>query len=363
VTVSGVPSTIEVAPVRDGEDLDWGSLESYLRREIPDLDGPFSVLQFPHGSANLTYRVSIGDRQMVVRRPPMGHIALGAHDMGREYRALAGLWAAYDRAPRPLAHCGDPGVVGAEFLVVEYRPGVVIHDVESVPPAFAETPDHGRRLGLAVVDALVDLHLVDIEATGLAALGRPDGFLERQLRGWSARWEAVAEAGPPHPVMTALATRLLRDTPRSPPPTVVHNDFKLNNCQFSAVDPNRVTSVFDWDMATVGDPLADLGTLLNYWPDPTGDDSRQWVAFPGLEPLGLPPRESVIEHYAAGTGIDVEAAPWYEAYGAWKTCVIMQQLYARWAQGETTDERMGTRADRLDRVAQRVLELLEEWRP
>lgn len=357
-----VPSTVEVAAVRAGEDLDWQALETYLRHELPELEGPFSVVQFPHGSANLTYRVSFGERQLVVRRPPLGQLAVGAHDMGREFRALAGLWASYDRAPRPLAHSDDVSIVGAEFLVVEYRSGVVIHDLASVPPAFTAYADHGHRIGLALVDALVDLHRVDIASTGLAALGRPDGFVERQLRGWRTRWEAVADAGPGHPVMDALADRLVRHTPPSPAPTVLHNDFKLNNCQFDPSDPDRVVSVFDWDMATVGDPLVDLGTMLNYWPDPAGNDDAQRVAFPGLESLGLPTREEIVARYAAGTGTDVGAAPWYEAYGAWKTCVIMQQLFARWERGETTDERMGTRADRLDRVAERALGLLEGWR-
>ena len=161
--------------------------------------------------------------------------------------------------------------------------------------------------------------------------------------------------------MEVLSARLFERVPTSPPPTVLHNDFKLDNCQFSATDPDRVISVFDWDMSTVGDPLVDLGTLLNYLPDPDGEELER-VAIPGLESLGLPSRQNIVERYATRTGIDVDAIHWYEAYGIWKTAVIMQQLYARYARGETTDERMGTRADRMDGVAARALDLLDQWR-
>lgn len=350
----------EVAPVRPGEELNWLALEHYLREQVPDLHGPFSVLQFPNGSANLTYRAQFGDRQVVVRRPPLGQLAVGSHDMGREYRALAGLWSVYDRAPRPLAYTDDSTVIGAEFIVVEYRRGNVISGSDTVPGAMRSLPDHGHRIGMALVDALIDLHLVDIHASGLVALGKPDGFLARQLRGWRMRWDAVRDVGPDHPLMEALADRLVEHMPESAPPTVLHNDFKLDNCQFSDSDPDRVVSVFDWDMATVGDPLVDLGTFLNYMPDPAGRE-RERVAIPGLESLGLPTRQELMERYAAGTGNDLNAMPWYEAYGIWKTGVIMQQLFARYARGETTDARMGERADRLDGVCARAHELLDEW--
>lgn len=362
MTTSEVPEYTEVAPVRAGEDLDWAALESYLRANVPGVRGDFTVLQFPNGSANLTYRVAFGGQAFVVRRPPMGRLAVGSHDMGREYRALSGLWPVYDRAPRPLAYTHDPAVIGAEFLVIEYRPGVVIWGPGTVPEPMATLSDHGRRIGMALADALIDLHLVDIHASGLIALGNPDGFLDRQLRGWRARWDAVSNVGPHHPLMEVLADRLFEHVPVSPPPTVLHNDFKLDNCQFTVDDPNRVISVFDWDMATVGDPLVDLGTLLNYLPDPDGDESADRVAISGLERMGLPSREEIVDRYRQRTGTKTDSIHWYEAYGTWKTAVIMQQLFARYARGETSDDRMGTRADRVDGVATRALELLEQWR-
>ena len=362
MTTSEVPRYVEVAAVRPGEELDWEALERHLRTMVPDLEGDFTVLQFPNGSANLTYRIAFGDQLLVVRRPPMGHLAVGSHDMRREFRALSGLWPVYDRAPRALAYSDDASIIGAEFLVIEYREGVVIWGPDTIPDEMAALPDHGRRIGMALADALIDLHLVDIHASDLIGLGKPDGFLDRQLRGWRARWDAVADAGPDHPLMEVLADRLFERVPTSPPPTVLHNDFKLDNCQFAAGDPDRVISVFDWDMATVGDPLVDLGTLLNYLPDPDGDESADRVAIGGLESMGLPSRDEIVHRYAERTGTPVDAVPWYEAYGTWNTAVIMQQLCARYARGETSDDRMGTRADRIDGVAARALDLLDQWR-
>jgi aminoglycoside phosphotransferase (APT) family kinase protein len=362
MTTSEVPGYTEVAPVRPGEDLNWPALENYLRSVLPGLAGEFTVLQFPNGSANLTYRVAFGDQPVVVRRPPLGRLAVGSHDMSREYRALSGLWAVYDRAPRPLAYSADTQILGTEFLVIEYRSGVVIWGPETIPDEMKNQPNHGWRLGMALAHALADLHLVDIYQTGLIHLGKPAGFLDRQLRGWRARWDAVAEAGPPHPLMEALADRLFERVPSSPPPAVLHNDFKLNNCQFSPTNPDRVISVFDWDMATVGDPLVDLGTLLNYLPDPDGDASSDRVAIGGQETMGLPSRQEIIDTYSARTGTAVDAIGWYEAYGTWKTAVIMQQLYARYVRGESSDERLHTSADRLDGVAARALDLLDRWR-
>src|SRR5205085_12441440 len=188
--VSTVPP--EVAPVRPGEDLDWPRLDAYLREQIPELEGEFSVMQFPNGSANLTYFVRIGDRSLVVRRPPFGVIAPGAHDMRREYRALSMLWQHFDRAPRAYLFCEDHSVIGADFLVVDYRPGVVIWGV--IPPSMAHHENAPRRVGFAVIDALAELHVLDPVEAGLSDLGKPDGFVTRQVTGWRKRWELASEA-------------------------------------------------------------------------------------------------------------------------------------------------------------------------
>ncbi|MGY1739439.1 MULTISPECIES: phosphotransferase family protein [unclassified Blastococcus] len=346
---------VELAPVRSGEELDWAALERWLRDQLPDLSGPFSVLQFPNGSANLTYQVQVGDARLVVRRPPFGQLAPGAHDMAREHRVLSRLHRCYDRAPRALTFCGDETVVGAPFFVMEYRPGIVVWD--AVPESMAGLPDVGRRLGFAAVDALADLHRVDPAECDLADLGRPQGYLERQLAGWGRRWEMVApEGGAPR--AERLRDRLQETMPTSGPPAVLHNDFKLDNCQFTPGDPDRVVSVFDWDMATLGDPLVDLGTLLNYWPD--GDRAPAALAELGLERLGLPSHAEVVERYRERSGADVSDVAWYVAYGGWKTVVILQQLHARYLRGESSDPRMGERGRLVAPLVEQSLAVLGE---
>ncbi|ONH33316.1 phosphotransferase family protein [Pseudofrankia asymbiotica] len=355
----GIPP--EVAPVRPGQELDWDRIRDYLAPRL-DVDGPMAVAQFPNGSANLTYLVSFGDRRFVLRRPPFGVIAPGAHDMRREHRVLSRLWRVYDRAPRGFLFCDDADVAGSDFLVSEYRPGIVVWGV--IPPELGGRAA-ARQLGLATVDALADLHAVDPAACDLDRLGRSDGFLERQLSGWRDRWGRVAQwADPAHDAaMVSAADLLSRRLPASQVAALVHNDFKVNNCQFTSGRPDRVTSVFDWDMATLADPLADLGTLLSYWPDPadTGDDHA--IHDPGMETLGLPTRAEVVDRYAVRSGLDLTAIAWYEAFACWRIAVICQQLYARYARGESTDERMASRGERVGMLSRRALRILTESRP
>jgi aminoglycoside phosphotransferase (APT) family kinase protein len=348
----------EVAPVRAGEELDWGRLEAYLRAHVPGLGDGLEVMQFPNGSANLTYLVRVGQQELVVRRPPFGRIAPGAHDMRREFRALDGLWRHFDRAPRPFLFCDDHDVIGSDFLVVEYRHGVVVWD--HVPAAMAHHADAGRRIGLAVVDALADLHLLAPDAVGLGELGRPVGFVERQVSGWRKRWELVDTGRVP--IMNDVGQRLTDTMPADTAgvrSAVLHNDFKIDNCQFDPADPDQVASIFDWDMATVGDPLVDLGTLLNYWPDPSDHDGDRPLHQAGLELMGLPSRAEVVARYAARSGVDVSAVSWYEAFATWKTCVVLEQLYQRWVRGESTDPRMGERGAPVAPLAARADRLLD----
>jgi aminoglycoside phosphotransferase (APT) family kinase protein len=347
---------VELAPVRAGEQLDWSRLDAYLREHIDGLDGPFSVRQFPNGSANLTYLVRIGDTQLVVRRPPFGRLAPGAHDMRREFRAVAALSQSFDRAARAYLFCDDRDVVGADFLVVEYRRGVVVWD--HVPVELAHHDDAARRIGCAVVDALADLHLLDPGAIGLGDLGRPDGFVERQVSGWRKRWELVDTGRVPQ--MAVVGARLAATTPAvATRVSVLHNDFKIDNCQFDPADPDRVTSIFDWDMATIGEPLVDLGVLLNYWPDPADVDGARPLHVPGLELMGLPPRAEVVARYTHRTGIDTSAVAWFEAFATWKTCVVLEQLYQRFLRGESTDPRMGERGKPVGPLSDRAAALLD----
>jgi aminoglycoside phosphotransferase (APT) family kinase protein len=345
----------EVAPVRAGEDLDWPTVDAYLRAHVPDLEGVFEVRQFPNGAANLTYFLRFGDRPLVLRRPPFGQLAPGAHDMAREHRVLSRLWSAFPPAPRALLFCDDVAVAGAKFFVMEYRPGVVIWD--SIPVSMTHHADVGRRIGFAVIHAMADLHGVDPATCDLATLGQPDGFVARQVSGWRQRWDLVAPDGG-LPAMTEAAEGLHRSQPGPQRVAILHNDLKINNCQFDPDLPDRVRSVFDWDMATLGDPLIDFGTTLNYWPDPSDGPGHKGVYEDGMEMMGLPTHAEITAEYAAVTGLDLSRAAWYQAFACWKTAVVLQQLYTRYMRGESTDPRMASRGARVAELAERSLLLL-----
>lgn len=348
----------ELLAVRSGEDLDWDRIEAYLRDRLPaelGLDGAFHVLQFPNGAANLTYMIRFGERELVLRRPPFGRLAPGAHDMKREYKVLSRLWRDFDRAPRAYLFCDDPGIAGADFFVMERRHGEVIRGV--IPETMRGHANVGHRIGRALVDAIAEFHRLDPAACGLSDLGRPEGFVERQVAGWKKRWDLVAH--PEHDAaMSDVHARLASSMPTSERVSFVHNDLKLDNCMFDPADPDRVTAFFDWDMTTLGDPLIDLGTLLNYWPDPS-DGDRSRGSHPGMERMGLPTRDEVKRHYASQSGFDLSRIDWYEAFALWKTATVGAQLHHRWLEGDSTDPRMAAMGDSIPVLAASAERLLE----
>lgn len=347
----------EVDVVRAGEDLDWPKVETYLRERLPAeiSTGAFDVLQFPNGSANLTYLVRFGGIELVLRRPPFGTLAPGAHDMKREYRVLSRLWRVFDAAPRAYLFCDDHEVAGADFFVMERRRGEVIRGV--IPASMRHHMGVGRRIGLALVDRMAEFHTLDPDTVGLGTLGRPDGFVARQLRGWKRRWDLVADARY-DAEMSELHARLVAGLPQPQRVSFVHNDLKLDNCMFDPSDPDRVTSFFDWDMTTLGDPLIDLGTLLNYWPDPSDGQGEKRFSHSGMERMGLSPRADIVARYANRSGLDLAAIGWYEAFALWKTATVIQQLHHRWKVGDSTDPRMETVADSLPILLRNASSLL-----
>src|SRR5262249_26896409 len=232
----------ETAPVRSGEELDLATLDTWLRPRLaevlPGIDGPLELLQFPNGSANLTYLLRVGRHELVLRRPPMGQLAPGAHDMRREYRVLSRLWRLFDRAPRAYVFCDDPAVLGRDFFVMERRHGDVVRT--AIPERMRGHRDVGRRMGLALAEAMADLHRIARAGCDLADLGGPAGFVERQLDGWAKRWQLSRFESSP-PTVDDLHARLARHVPPLSRVSIVHNDLKLDNCQFDPADPDRVT--------------------------------------------------------------------------------------------------------------------------
>jgi aminoglycoside phosphotransferase (APT) family kinase protein len=330
----------ELIAERPDERLDTSRLEPYLRARLPGAEGKLSVAQFHGGKANLTYLVRFGEQEFVLRRPPLGPIPPGAHDMRREHRVLSVLHRRFPLAPQSLLLCEDESVIGALFIVEERRRGFVIRD--DIPDEFAGAPELNRRIGFALIDALADLHRVDAAEIGLDGLGRVEGYLERQLSGWTRRWEAslggpedARSRGGMAPVLDWLA----RTLPKERAGALLHNDYRLDNCLLDTADPARIVAVLDWDMCTQGDPLADLGYVLNYWVEP-GDDP-EWRAIAAMPTWrgGFPSRAEAIECYAAKTGSNVGDVLWYQVFAAFKLAVIIQQIYVRFVRGQTQDAR------------------------
>lgn len=334
----------EVIEVRPDERLDTARLEPWLRARLPEAEGPFELAQFGGGHANLTYLVRFGESEYVLRRPPLGPVAAGAHDMQREHRVLKDLWRAFPLAPRSFLYCEDESVIGAPFHVMERRNGIAVRT--ELPEGYDWTPALNARVGEMIIDVLAELHTADPAAAGLGDLGRPEGFLERQVAGWAKRWEAAKDDDAP-PAMDAVAAWLQRDVPAQDRVALLHNDFKLDNLLLDADDPARAVAVLDWDMGTRGDPLADLGYTLAFWGE-AGDDPR-WIegaSMPTWNP-GFPTREEAVERYARATGFDCGRAHWYHVFGVFKIAVILQQIYIRYLRGQTQDERFAVFGDRV----------------
>jgi aminoglycoside phosphotransferase (APT) family kinase protein len=353
--LAGALEAREVIAERPEERLERSRLEPYLRRRLEGAEGALSVRQFGGGHADLTYLLRFGENEFVLRRPPLGPVPPGAHDVAREYRVLSRLYRAYPLAPRALHLCEDESVIGAPFVIEERRHGFVIR--EDLPPEYAGRPQLNRRIGFALVEALADLHRVDPAAVGLERLGRPEGFLERQVEGWARRWHAALELPEQEKAQRRMAPVILwleERLPRSAATALVHNDYRLDNLLLSAEDPARVVAVLDWDMCTRGDPLSDLAYVLGYWLEPEEDPFwRGFLAMPTWRP-GFPRRAEAIEHYTRRTGFEVAALPWYLAFAAFKLAVIIQQIYIRYRRGQTRDERFRGFANAVEALAQKA---------
>jgi aminoglycoside phosphotransferase (APT) family kinase protein len=334
----------ETISVREGEELDAKAVERYLRERVGGLpEGELEVRQFPSGASNLTYLLKIEDWEGVLRRPPVGPVPPKAHDMGRESGVLMKLNVAFPLAPKPYFFCEDESVIGAPFYVMERRTGVVLDD--SFPEGIEPDEELCRGVSRAVANTLVELHAVDLEASGLGDLGKPEGFLRRQTEGWISRYDKakideIREVGP-------LTDWLAANVPEGPEPTVIHNDYKLNNLVLDPEDLTQVRAVLDWEMATVGDPLFDLAVTLSYWVEPGDPDELKAVMPAVTTTQGFMTRKEFIDRYAEGSGRDLSEMHWYIVFGYFKLAGILQQIFARWKNGQTKDERFATFDDRV----------------
>lgn len=344
----------DTVPIRPEERFDERRVADHLREHLPEMVGSSEIVfdQFPGGAANLTYRAVAGDVELVLRRAPLGEVAKSGHDMAREHRVLSVLWRVFPKAPRAYHYCDDPAVMGKPFFVMERRYGHVVRT--DWPASFGEDESPRRRVTEDLVDTLATLHGVSLAGVGLDNLGHPEGFVDRQVSGWARRWDAAKTRDVPD--MEALANRLAGAVPRAQAVTILHNDFKLDNAMVS--ESGEIVAVFDWDMTTRGDPLVDLGALLAYWIDPTGPAQAVF----GDRVRALTPymgRREVVDRYASATGFDLDSIRFYLALAYYKVAVIIEQIYTRYARGQTTDERFARFGSAAPLLAASAMETLE----
>ena len=324
-------------PLREGEQFDTDRLIAYLREQLGDDRAEGLVVeQFPSGYSNLTYALNWGGNEYVLRRPPFGNQVKSAHDMGREYRVLSKLSNVYPLAPRPYAYCQDESIIGDEFYLMERRRGVILRG-NKAPAPLDSSAELTRNLCLSFVDRLVELHQIDYESAGLGELGRPEGYTERQVNGWTRRYADARTDDLPD--METIAQWLADNRPTDSATALIHNDYKYDNLILDPEDLTRVVALLDWEMATLGDPLMDLGTALAYWVDASDSELMKAQAFgPTMLPGSLS-RKELVARYAVQSGVELTDALFYYCFGMFKLAVIVQQIYARFVRGHTADRR------------------------
>ena len=343
------------ADVRQGEELAADPIESYLMGVISGLEGPVQIRQYPGGASNLTYLLSFANRQLVLRRPPFGTKAATAHDMGREYRVLSALSQHWPYAPRPLVYCRDEAVIGASFYVMEHLQGIIIR--KDIPEGLFTTPKQVRRLYEKFVESLVELHSLDYAAMGLGDLGKPVGYVRRQVLGWNKRYRAARTPDVPdcEAVMAWLEENIPPETRRS---GIIHNDFRLDNMVLDPSDPYKIIGVLDWEMCTIGDPLMDLGCTLGYWVQQDDPEERHIIRNMPTHLDGALTRRQFVDLYSRISGVQMDRFDFYYCFGLFRLAVIIQQIYYRFYHGQTQHPRVKDYAQGvhvLEKAAERVI--------
>ncbi|MBI2572090.1 MAG: phosphotransferase family protein [Candidatus Schekmanbacteria bacterium] len=340
---------------RPDEVLDENRLLSYLRSELGIAADAVHARQFPSGYSNLTYLITAGDRELVLRRPPFGTKAATAHDVTREFRLLQALHPHFAYCPQPVAHCDDETVLGAPFFLMERIAGLILR--KDLPGALRLLTGDARRLSERLIDTLVELHSLDVDATGLGVLGKPQGYAQRQVQGWSERYRTARTPDAPacERVMSWLAEHIPPD-PRQP--CLVHNDFRFDNIVLDPAAPTSVIGVLDWELAAVGDPLMDLGNSLAYWVQADDPAEMQAIRLAPTHVGGMLTRAEVLDRYCRGRGIGEVDFRFYRCFGLFRLAVIAQQIYYRFFHSQTTDVRFKALVHAvaiLDRAAEQVL--------
>jgi aminoglycoside phosphotransferase (APT) family kinase protein len=325
----------DTKPMRPGEELGEDNLREFLLASFPEATGEIEISQFPAGSSNLTYCVRIGPEEYVLRRPPFGNQVKSAHDMSREFNVLSKLSEVYGPAPKPLIYCADTGVIGSEFYLMERRKGLIIRGKS--PAALENSPALQKKVCRSFIENLARLHALDYQKIGLKNLGKPEGYARRQVEGWTKRYFNARTDE--HAALEKAVEWLNSEIPASRGAALVHNDYKFDNVMLDPENPTEITAVLDWEMATVGEPLMDLGTTLGYWMSKEAGGELLSMPFNPRVLMENVSRRELVEIYAEKSGRDVSNMLFYYVFGTFKIAVIAQQIYFRYRRGFTHDER------------------------
>lgn len=326
----------EPATIRAGEELDAARVQAFITSSFPEITGEITVRQFPGGFSNLTYLVKIGERELILRRPPFGKKAKTAHDMAREYRVLSSLKPVFSCCPEPLVYSEDESIIGAPFYLMERIRGIILR--KNLPPEISYTAEQARTLSENLVSVLCRLHSIDYEQAGLGDLGKAQGYVARQVEGWSRRYvDAKTDDAPGFETVI----RWLQDKmpPDSPVAAIVHNDYRFDNVVLSQADPTEIIGVLDWEMTTIGDPLMDLGSSLAYWIEKDDPPGLQAIRMMPTNLDGMLTRDEQVSLYAEKMGIKIDNYDFYYTFGLFRLAAIAQQIYYRYYHGQTKDER------------------------
>jgi aminoglycoside phosphotransferase (APT) family kinase protein len=334
----------DTIPVRKGEELNLPVLEQFLRSHIGNLpNSPLELLQFSAGHSNLTYQIKVGEWEAVLRRPPLGPVAPKAHDMEREFKIISELHPVFSVTPKPILFSDQLDIVDSPFFIMERKNGIVIDT--SFPDEITVTKELCQQLSEIMVNKLVELHGINYKETRLGAISKPEGFMERQIHGWIGRYER-AKTDEVDAVDT-LKKYLTEHIPVEPSAAIIHYDYKFNNAMFNE-NLSEMVGLFDWEMTTVGDPLADLGVVMGYWHE--ANDPEELKMGLGKAPVtvneGFFTRTQFIELYAKKSGRDVTNMNYYLTFAYFKLAVICQQIYYRYKKGQTNDLRFANFNDK-----------------
>jgi len=336
VEVNIVGITDKAEAIRSGEEIDPIAIKKFLQENISDIAGKIAITQFPSGFSNLTYMIDMGGRQMILRRPPIGAKVKAGHDMGREYRVLKALYPVFHYCPEPLAYTEDTSIIGSPFFIMDKLSGIILR--KDLPQELFFSKEQAKQLCLNLIDQLAHIHGINVKKAGLGFIGKPTGYVKRQVDGWSSRYRKAKTKDAPdcEKIMAWLKDKMPQDTDH---PTIVHNDYKFDNVVLDPNQPEKIIGILDWEMTTYGDPLMDLGNSLAYWVEKDDPEEIQMMRTMPTNMPGALTRREILDYYEKKTGRSTQQFDYYYCFGLFRLAVIAQQIYYRYFHKITDNKR------------------------